>query len=148
MIALSAVSTAPMANAASPSDFTSASNSIGAAYLAVSHAQQQGGNVSALVDSLNMALGLYTRAQAENSSSPSKATSDLQNATVIAQQVALAAPTVGQAGAAARQTQEYASVGAAAVIIAIAALLYVYGEKIYHRIWLRLYSGYVVKRVG
>ena len=136
------------AAAASRSDFVSASGSIGAAYAAVSRAQQEGGNVSGLVASLNLALGLYTEAQSVNQSSPALATADLQNATGIADGVALAAPSVGQEGRAARQAQEELSVGSAAAIVAVAAILYVYGERIYHRLWLRLYSGYLVKKVG
>ena len=136
------------ASSASPSDFTAASGSIGAAYLAVSQAQQSGGNVTGLVASLNVALGLYTRAQAENRSDPARASSDLQNATLIAQTIEQDAPVIGQAGAAARQTQEYVSAAAAAAIVAVAGLLYFFGERIYHRLWLRLYSGYTVKKVG
>jgi hypothetical protein len=133
---------------ASPADFSFASGSIGAAYVAVSHAQQDGGNVSGLVANLNVALGLYMRAQAENPANPSRASSDLQNATQIAQHVALEAPAVGGSGLAARRTQEYLSVGSAAAVLAVAAALYIYGERIYHMVWLRLHSGHVVKKVG
>ena len=88
------------------------------------------------------------RAQAENAADPPKASSDLQNATLIAQQVAQEAPAVGQAGTAARQSQEYLSLGSAAAIIVVAALIYVYGDRVYRRIWLRLYSGYTVTKSG
>jgi hypothetical protein len=138
----------PTSTAASPSSFSTASSSIATAYVTVSHAQQDGGNVSDLVASLNTALGLYTKALKENGTNPALALSDLQNATAMAQQVTLAAPAIGQAGVSAHQAQEYLSVGTAAAVVAIAALLYVYGERIYHRLWLRLYSGYTVKKVG
>lgn len=147
-VAFAAFPAADPVRAASPSDFAGASGSIGTAYLAVSRAQQDGGNVSGLVTNLNVALELYTKAQSENSSNPARALADLQNATTIAQQVALEAPGIGQTGAAARQAQEYISVGSAVAIVAVAALLYVYGERIYHRLWLRMYSGYLVKKVG
>ena len=26
--------------------------------------------------------------------------------------------------------------------------IYIYGERLYHRLWLRVYSGHVVKKVG
>ena len=147
-LTLSIIPVGPTAQAAPSSDFTSASSSIGTAFLAVSRAQQDGGNVTGLVASLNLALGFYARAQGENGSSPAQASVDLQNATAIAQQVALAAPAVGRAGAAARQVQVETSVAAAVAIVAIAVGLYFFGERIYHRLWLRVYSGYVVKKVG
>ena len=148
LVAMALVLFANPALAAAPPVFVGASNSIGTAFIAVDHAQQLGGNVTGLVASLNVALGLYMRAQAENSSDPSRAAADLQNATTIAQEVSLEAPAIGTDGSAARQAQEEVSIGAAVAIIAIGVLLYLYGERIYHRLWLRLYSGYVVKEIG
>jgi hypothetical protein len=148
ILALALAQMPTLSVAASPSSFSAASTSISTAFVAVSQAQQDGGNVTGLVASLNTALGLYAKAQGENGNNPALALTDLQNATAMAQQVTLAAPAIGQAGLSARQAQEYLSVGSAAGIVAIAALLYVYGERIYHRLWLRLYSGYTVKTVG
>jgi hypothetical protein len=147
VLALLASSVLPT-TAASPSDFSSASDSIEVAYVAVNHAQQSGGNVTALVSRLNAALELYMRAESENSTDPTKARSDLQNATQIAQQVGTDAPAVAQAGQAARQAQEYLSVGGAAAIIAIAALIYLYGDRLYRALWLRLYGNHTVRGVG
>jgi hypothetical protein len=141
-------STATQASAAGPGTFASASSAIASAYLAVNQAHSDGGNVTALVASLNVALGLYATAQAENATRPSLAATDLQNATVIAQTVASEAPAIGTQGLAARQAQEELSLGSAAAIVVIAALVYVFGDRIYRRAWLRVYSGFVVKKVG
>ena len=101
-----------------------------------------------LIASFNVALALYAKAQGVNSTQPGAATSDLQNATQIADAISADAPLVGQQGAAARQTQLELSVGSAAAVVALAALIYVYGDRIYRRAWLRLYSGYLVKKIG
>ena len=136
------------ASSAQPADFGSTSAAIASAYATLASAAREGGNVTALVSRLNVALGLYSRAEAENQSEPLVASQDLMEATAIAQNVSQSAPGVGQAGSAARQLQEELSVGSAAAILAVAAVLYAYGEKIYHRLWLSLYSGFVVKKVG
>jgi hypothetical protein len=136
------------ATAASQSEFSSASGSIASAFLAVSSAQQSGGNVTALVAQLNLALKLYMQADSENQSQPSQASADLRNATIIAEKVGTNAPAVGQAGASARQLQTYLSAGAAVAVVAMAALVYVFGDRVYRRLWLRVYSGHLVKRVG
>jgi hypothetical protein len=136
------------ATAATSQDFSSASSSIASAFSAVKAAQHDGGNVSKLVSALNIALGLYMQAQAENSANPTKASTDLQNATLMAQQVSASAPSIGQAGASARQTQELVSIASAVGVLIVAALVYFYGEGIYRRIWLRVYSNHVVRKVG
>src|SRR5487761_86650 len=80
--------------AASPADFSSASNAIDSAYVSVHSAEESGGNVSSLVNQLDSALALVQRAQSENATNPSQATLDLQNATQIAQKVALESSSV------------------------------------------------------
>lgn len=147
-LAVVVFSTAEPAMSATPTDFAAASNSINGAYLAVSQAQEKGGNVTGLVVRLNEALGLLMEAGAKNSTDPVQAALYLQNATSLARSVALEAPGIGRAGAAARTTQEYVSVGSAIAIVVVAAALYVFGERIYHSVWLRLYSGHLVKKVG
>lgn len=140
-------SAAPALSATAP-NFASASSSISSAYVAVSRAQSQGGNVTGLVASLNSALALYSKAVQENQTDPAAASADLQSATLTANQVSAAAPGVGQEGAAARLAQEELSVGGAVAIIVLAGVIYLFGDRIYHRAWLRLHSGYMVKKVG
>lgn len=149
LLSVAALSSNPApADAASPSQFSAVSGSIASAYAAVNAAQARGGNTTSLVASLNTAIALFERAQAENASLPAAAATDLQNATAIAQQVQGSAPAIGAQGASARQVQEYVSVGTAAAIVIIAGALYVYGDRIYRRIWLMVYSGFEVKKLG
>lgn len=138
----------PPSTAATGQDFASSSAAISQAYLAVSAAQKDGGNVTGLVASLNTAVGLYSEAQAENGTSPAAAAQHLAEASATAQQVAQAAPGIGRAGLAARQFQEEVSLGAAVAIVALGAVLYVFGERIYHRLWLRAYSRHLVRKIG
>ena len=136
------------ANAAPPSSFSGAYSAVQAAFLSVNAAQQRGGNVTGLVLKLNGALALIQSAGAENSSNPSQAAADLQAAVTEAQQVEGAAPAVGQQGANARQLQFEVSVASAAAIVVVAAAIYLYGDRIYRRLWLRAYGSHMVKRVG
>ena len=132
-------------NAASSSDFSNANSAINSAFNATLNAQQKGANVTDLVAKLNIAVGLVQKAQAENATNPGLATSDLQNATQIAGQVSSAAPSLGQSGANARTIQYSISIGASIVIIAVAALIYIYGGRIYHLLWFYLYKDYIVR---
>jgi len=136
------------ARAATSSSFVSADASVQTAFLAVHSAEARGGNVSGLDAQLNTAIGLIQSANSENSTNPAQATRDLQNATNIAQSVEAEAPTIGQQGASARQLQLEVSIGLAAVMVAVAAALYVMGDRISRRLWLRMYGGYVVRKVG
>jgi hypothetical protein len=132
-------------SAATASDFSSANSAIKSAFSAISNAQQQGGNVSALVTKINVAIELVQKAQTENSTNPAQATADLQNATLLAQQVSSSAPKIGNAGLMAREIQYSESVGAALVIVILAVVVYIYGARIYHLIWFYLYKNHGVK---
>jgi hypothetical protein len=134
--------------AASAPSFVGAETSVQSAFLAVHAAEARGGNVTGLVGRLDQALSLILSADELNSTNPSLASKDLQNATVMAQGVQADAPNVGQQGAAARQLQYEVSIGLAALIVAVAAALYFYGDRLYRRLWLRAYGGYVVRKVG
>jgi hypothetical protein len=139
---------APGAFASSQASFNSASSAVQAAFVSVQSAGKDGGNVSGLVAELNGALALIQKASSENSTNPGQAESDLSSAITIAQGVQASAVAVGQQGTAARQFQFELSIGSAIVIIAIAAGLYVYGDRIYRRLWLRMYGRHVVKKIG
>ena len=104
--------------------------------------------MTSLVVELNAALALVQKSSSENSSDPSQAASDLNSALAIAQGVQASAATVAQQGMAARQFQFELSLGSAVVIIAIALALYVYGDRIYYRLWIRMYGDHMVKRSG
>lgn len=144
-ILLSASFTTLYSYSATATNFSSANSAINAAFSATLSAQQKGGNVSDLVAMLNIAIGLVQKAQAENGTNPFQATADLTNATQLAQQVSASAPAIEQAGSSARQIQYSESIGVAVVIVALAALAYIYGSRIYHLIWFYLYKNYSVR---
>jgi len=138
----------PVSSAASPAPFSTASSAVQQAFLAVQNAEKDGGNVSSLVAQLNGALALIQKASAENSTNPGQAASDLNAAVTISQGVKASAATVGQQGMAGRQFQSELSIGSTIVIVGIAIALYIYGERIYHRLWLRMYGSHVVRGTG
>jgi hypothetical protein len=131
--------------AASTADFNSATNAIGTAFVATHDADQSGGNVSQLVTKLSLALSLVQKAQSENSTNSAMATSDLQNATRTAQQVSAEAPMVAKGGAGARALQVDESIGASVIIILLAAVAYLFGDRVYRRLWLYAYRDFLVR---
>lgn len=133
-------------NAATASEFSNANSAINSAFSAVYNAEGDGGNVTVQINELNTALALVDRAQAENSTNPSHALADLQNATLIATQVSNQSGAVSQAGAAARQVEDEESIGSAIAILVVALLIYLYAGRIYRRAWLFAYRNHVVKR--
>ncbi len=148
LIALGLCASPYPASAATQAQVSSANSQIQSAFVAVHGAEKSGGDVSSLVSQLNDAVSLVGAAQAENSTNPAQAAADLANATSIAQVVSAAAGPVGQRGASVRQAQGLLSVGSAAAIVVVAVMIYVYGDRVYRRAWLRLYGGYVVRKVG
>lgn len=134
--------------AASANDFATANSAINSAYLATHNAEKSGGNVTVLVNELNTAIALVEKAQAENSTQPAQAIVDLQNATRIAILVSNQSSSIANSGKSEIQARNTASVASAIVIIVVAALVYLYGGRIYRRAWLYLYRNYVVKPNG
>jgi hypothetical protein len=145
LIALSLCSRADSATAVTQSQVSSTNIEIQSAFASAYGAEKSGGNVSSLVAQLNSAIQLVQKAEAENATSPAQAASDLQNATSIAESVVAESPSVAHSGSAARQTTEIASLGAATLILVIAALSYVFGGRAYRTTWLRLHRDYVVR---
>ena len=125
-----------------------ASSAVQTAFVSVQTAGKDGGNITSLVAQLNGALALLQKASAENSSNPAQASADLQSALTIAQQVQSSAAIVAQQGISARHTQIEVSGISATAIVVVAFVLYVYGDTIYRRLWLRIYGSHVVRKVG
>jgi hypothetical protein len=138
----------PVTSAASQASFSGTSSAVQSAFVAVQTAGTDGGNITSLVAQLNGALVLVQKASAENSTDPAQASADLHSALAIAQEVQSAAATVGQQGMSARQLQFEISVASSVAIVGVAVALYFYGDKIYRRLWLRMYGGQVVRKVG
>ena len=134
--------------AATVSDFATANSAINSAFLATHNAERSGGNVTVLVNELNTAIALVEKAQAENSTKPVQAFADLQNATGIAMQVINQSSPIANAGASATQVRKTSSIGSAIAIIVAAALVYLYGGRLYRRVWLYLYRNHVVEPSG
>jgi hypothetical protein len=126
--------------------FASANNSVNNAFSSVYYAEHNGGDVSALVEKLNTAIFLIQNAKLENATSPNAATTDLSNATSIAQMVSLTSASVSNSGSMARQVRLYEFLGAIAGTFGIAALTYLEGDRVYRRLWLHIYRNHVVKK--
>jgi hypothetical protein len=133
------------ASAVTQAQVSSADGEIQSAFASAYAAEKSGGNVSELDTRLNDAIQLVQKAEAENSTSPTQAAADLQNATATAQSVIAESPSVSRAGSTARQTTEITSVSTASAIIVVAALTYIFGGRIYRMAWLRLHKDYVVR---
>jgi len=134
--------------AASPASFNAVSSAVQSAFVAVQAAGKDGGNTTSLVTKLNGALALVQKASGENKSNPAQASVDLQSALSIAQGVQASAPAIAQQGLSARQFQLFLSLSSAFVIVCVAAAIYLFGDKIYRRLWLRIYGNHVVRKVG
>jgi hypothetical protein len=142
-----AISATPFrSNEVAAGQFATANNSVNSAFSSVYYAEQNGGDVSALVEKLNAAVFLIQKARAENVTNPNTANSDLSNATSIAQMVSLTSATVSSSGSWARQVRSYESLGAVSATFGIAALTYLKGDRIYRRLWLYVYRNHVVKK--
>ena len=139
---------APSASAAGPGSFSGASSAVQGAFVAVQTAGRDGGNTTGLVAQLNSALALIQKANAENASDPAQAAADLQSAQRIAQEVQASAPSVDQQGVSARQLRLEVSVASAAAVVLVAAAVYLYGDRAYRKLWLRVYAGHVVRKGG
>lgn len=126
--------------------FSTANNSVNGAFSSVYHAQENGGDVSVLVEKLNVAIFLIQRAEAENATYPNASNVDLSNATTLAQEVSLASASVSNSGASARQLRLYESVGTIVATLGIATLTYVTGDRVYRRLWLFVYKNHLVKK--
>jgi hypothetical protein len=145
IVALSIVARASPSNALTQDQVSNANEQIQSAFASTYRADQSGGNVTGLVADLNEAILLVAGAEAENSSNPTKAAEDIANATQIAQLVQSDSAQIGGSGAAARQETQIVALIAAAIVIAVASTVYVFGERIFRRVWLRLYRDYVVR---
>jgi hypothetical protein len=131
---------------ANEEQFANANKAVNSAFSSVYNAEQNGGDVSALVERLNVAVFLIQKAGAENATDPTAATTDLSNATSIAQLVSLTSATVSSSGSTARQIRLYESLGAVGATFGIAALTYLKGDRIYRRLWLYVYRNHVVRK--
>jgi len=141
------ISTTPIrSHEAAGGQFATANNSVNDAFSSVYYAEQNGGDVSALVEKLNTAVSLVQRALAENATDPNSATADLSNATAIAQMVSLNSTSVSTSGSMARQLRLYESLGTVTASLGIAALAYLKGDRVYRRLWFYIYRNHVVRK--
>jgi len=141
------ISTTPISShEATGGQLATANSSVNSAFSAIYYAEQNGGDVSALVEKLNTAILLIQKAVAENATDPNAATADLSNATTIAQMVSLNSSSVSTSGSIARQLRLYESLGTVAAALGLAALAYLKGDRVYRRLWLYVYRNHVVKK--
>jgi competence protein ComGC len=143
-------STSSTTTTASQSSFQSANSEILSAYAQIYNIEHNGGNASDLVSEINVAISFYNRAVDENSTNPSQAAQDLQNATEIASSVQSQAIPLAEKAESQRTLQTVAEIGGSVVVIIVAVLVYIFGGRIYDWIWLYQRRDYsiLVKRRG
>jgi len=141
------ISTIPIrSHEAAGGQLATANNSVNTAFSSIYRAEQNGGDISALVEKLNTAIFLIEKTEAENATDPNAAIADLSNATTTAQMVSLNSTSVSTNGSSARQIRLYESLGAVAATLGMAALTYLQGDRVYRRLWLYVYRNHVVKK--
>jgi len=141
------ISTTPIrSHEADGGQLATATNSVNNAFSSVYYAEQNGGDVTTLVEKLNTAVSLIQKATAENATDPNSATADLSNATTIAQMVSLNSTLVSTSGSMARQLRLYGALGTVAATLGIATLVYLRGDRVYRRLWRYFYRNHVVKK--
>ena len=138
----------PGTKAASQASFNEAVSAVQQAFIAVQSAGRDGGNITSQVVELNAALALIQKASSENSSNPAQASSDLKSALAMSQSALASAANLAGEGKSARQLQIEVSVISTVAIVGSAAAIYLFGNRVYRRIWLWAYKGHVVKKVG
>jgi predicted PurR-regulated permease PerM len=139
-------STIAASQKANAEPFSVANDSVNNAFSSIYNAEQNGGNVSSLVERLNVAILLIQRANAENAADPSAAAADLSNATSIAQMVALTSTSVSRSGSTGRELRLYESLATIVVTLVVATLAYFKGDRVYRRLWLYVYRNHLVKK--
>ena len=145
-LAVFVISTLPISSqGATGAQLATATNSVNSAFSSVHYAEQNGGDVSSLVEKLNTAILLIQKAVAENATNPNAATADLSNATDLAQMVSQDSSSVSASGVAAHQLRLYEMIGTIGGAVSIAALAYLRGDRVYRRLWLYVYRNHVVK---
>jgi ABC-type uncharacterized transport system fused permease/ATPase subunit len=129
----------------SQNDFSSAQSALAHAYSQISLIDQNGGNTTSLVSQLNIAVNLFQRAMEDESSDPVTASSELQNATEIANKVSNESVPILQIALAQEHERFALAITEAGVIITASVLLYLFGERIYNRLWLNQRKNFVVR---
>jgi hypothetical protein len=126
-------------------DLSTTNDSINKAFFSVHQAELNGADVSQLVEKLNVAIILFQKAQAENATYPSGAITDLENATSIAHEVGQEAAAISNYPPAG-QLRWYESVYIVLATLAVSALVYLNGDRVYRRLWLLVYRRHLVRK--
>jgi len=124
--------------------FTEARSRIREAFEGLLGAQEAGGNVSALVSSLNEALSRLSEAEELESLDPQGAARLASEAEALAQGVLEEASPTGEEGLRTRQESVIASILLAAGLSAFGLLAYAFGPTFLWRVWIRLRGRYRV----
>ena len=146
LIASSSIVNGPQYSYAAPAaEFSTANATIRSAFTAMQLAESNGGNVTSLISSLNSALALMQKATSENSTNAGQASADLQSAVQIATQVESQSASVSLNGSSQKQIVFAESIGSAATVSVLAILVYLFGDRLYRRIWFYVYRNFTVR---
>ena len=133
-------------NSTTAVSFASTKSAINSAFSSTYEASMSGENTTLLVNKLNMALAFFEKAQVENSTNPSQAIFDLQNATSIATQVSSMAESLSNQGMVATRVHQEVSAAEVVAILVLSSLICIYYDLFYNFFWLILYRNYKVTR--
>ena len=133
------------AYALTKSEVSSATTAIQSAFVSTHNAEESGGNVSGLVRQLNDAIQLVQKAEDENSSNPLQAAADIQAAVQEAHNIVTESKSIKSIGTVTQEILYIRSIASAITIIVAAVLIYIFGGRVFRKIWLRMYGNFVVK---
>ena len=146
LLSIAISSMAPQSRGTSVATFSSTNTAINDAFASVYSADQNGGDVSELVQRLNEAVMLAQRAEAENSTDSVAAAADLENATQIAENVSQQAASVSASGVHAHEARLYESAGIIISSIIASSIIYREWDPVHRRVWLFARRKHVVTR--
>lgn len=115
------------------------------AFVAVSEAEHNGGNVSSLVVELNRALGLAVLANQTQARNPQSAQQLNAQAEAIASQVVVQAGDAASSGAAAARQAELVAVVEGSALAAVGAVILVKIPDMFWAFWLRTHRKWKVR---
>jgi hypothetical protein len=144
ILLLSALITLATIYPAQAQTIDSAQTAVHNAYEALLEASAAGGDVTELTAQLNHALNLIAQANTLVLSDPVESQKLASQAQDIANNVTVNAPEVKEAGIAQNQISTIILAGTVIALITAGILVYIFGQKIMWKIWLKLRSNYRV----
>jgi hypothetical protein len=119
---------------------------VSSSFAKVQTIEREGGNVTAVVGQLNMALVLISGGQSVEANDPSGAQSAYNQAEALIQSVGQQLPIVERQGIASAQSEVAWLAVTLAALTALGLTVYFRGSRIYWSLWVRAHRGWLVKK--